>query len=234
MAASKRRRARGPSLWTSARLERLYTRYNRRYWRGRLPVLAVSNQHLDDCVGVTERSPLRISVDVAQHRTDREVRGTLLHEMAHVADRARHKVGHGYGFWTEIERLLRQRAPITIGCPEMPGHAFITALSVPRRLRLSRQALERTRRRLEREIPAGLPEQLVTDTEILGAFEDAATDGLTWSRARRAVGLEYGLLDVEHNPIDAWARRLLARAEHRVREARRAVPAARRRRASLR
>lgn len=81
--------------WTQVRMERLFARYNRRYWDGRLPSYAVAPERLDGCVGLCDSKARKITVDVDAHRSDAEVRSTVLHEMAHVADTSRNRVSHG-------------------------------------------------------------------------------------------------------------------------------------------
>src|SRR5712692_4305662 len=106
--------------WSSKRLERLYQRYNRLYWGGRLPncyLAPVKLSALDPTspypggvsFGVTDARK-RIVVDVSVHRSDRAVRETLLHEMVHVA------LGcgaHKQRFIHELERLAQMGAPLS-------------------------------------------------------------------------------------------------------------------------
>ncbi len=112
--------------WTQARLQRLFERYDRRYWRGKLSrVYAVEiadlskNRHL----GICYRKTRKIVLDITAHSKDREIRATLLHEMAHAADKSKSRHDHGDGFLAQIEYLLRKRAPITLQMPELgAGH----------------------------------------------------------------------------------------------------------------
>jgi len=54
----------------------------------------------------------------------------------------------------------------------------------------------------------------VTNDEIIRDFDDAAAlNGLTWKEAVFAVGGEYGLIDVDGNPKDRWAAKVLSSAK---------------------
>jgi SprT-like family len=99
--------------WTQSRLERLYRYYNRRYWQGRLPVYYIRIVCLADgtLALCSSKAKRRISIDVAQCRSDRELKASLLHEMCHVAARrpnadayARHG-GHGRAFYRQLHKL---------------------------------------------------------------------------------------------------------------------------------
>jgi len=107
-------------------LQRLFERYDRRYWRGKLSrVYAVENADLSKnrCLGICYRKTRKIVLDITAHSKDRERRATLLREMAHAADNSKSGHAHGDGFLAQIEYLLRQRAPITLQMPELgAGH----------------------------------------------------------------------------------------------------------------
>ncbi len=208
--------------WTHSRLRRLFDRYNKRYWRGDLPTYRLESGHLPQAYGECRPNDKLIMVDVEKHRSDREVRATLLHEMAHAADRTRGALAHGYGFFRELERLLRAGAPIKLTSAEMPGHHILD--NVPSRFPLCRRAaqrLERARRRQVERDAQGLDEQIVTDDEIAGQFGYAAAYGLTWKRALLAVGAQWGLLDVGGEPSSARARRIIEMGEREHRKGRR-------------
>lgn len=204
--------------WTEYHLGQLFARYNRRYWDGRIPHYTLRIAPMADAVGRCDRRRRMILIDLARHESDREVGDTLLHEMCHAADRSGGRVAHGYGFFRELEMLLRKGSPIRLGCPEMPGVRF-WELAVPKKFPLCRKAAERMglarEREMEREITKGQTAHEVTDEEIIGRFDDAAVEGLTWKEALWAVGHENGLLDVGGRPIDAWARRLVRRGRAR-------------------
>jgi hypothetical protein len=218
--------------WNTQRLNRLFKRYNRRYWGGKLPDLRVVNRKLVACVGEYVRKEQEILVDVSAHPNDREVRSTLLHEMAHAGNRSGSWIAHGYGFWAQIENLLRQRAPIRVGFPEMPQHKFPLS-AIPRRFarcRKEAEKLERKRSRdVEREINGkAMPIQDLTNREIAIEFEDAAWEGATWTTALWTLGTSYGLIDLEGKPASAWARRVIKRCRTAHRRGRRIMLASKR------
>jgi hypothetical protein len=117
------------SLWTEQRLVYLFVRYNRRFWRGRLPKVRVCAVALEGSLGEWDTEEREIRIDV-RHQSDREIRSTMLHEMAHLAANATAGHDHGSKFWAQIERLLRQKAPITIGFPEAPQVGYQRISSV--------------------------------------------------------------------------------------------------------
>ncbi len=129
-------------LWTDKRLGKLFRRYNRRYWSGKLSaysaVIGRSEINGAECYGLCEHQQRKITINVALHKSDVEIRATLLHEMAHAASER----GHGNDFWSEIERLLWQRAPVRITIAESPNQQ-IFATVVPRIFPLSRKKMER-------------------------------------------------------------------------------------------
>lgn len=104
--------------WTEARLKRLFDRYNRKFWRGRLKSYTVRVKDLSGRTMATCDDKLcALFIDAAKHKTDREIRATLLHEMAHAAT-PKDYPAHGYQFWGQLEMLLRKGAPVSIGFPE--------------------------------------------------------------------------------------------------------------------
>lgn len=66
--------------------------------------------------------------------------------MCHVAAGS----GHDSEFFAEIERLLRQKAPITLGFPETDGLQIVKN-AVPRRFPLARRQLNRVHKREQRK-----------------------------------------------------------------------------------
>ncbi len=102
--------------WTKERLENLVCRYNRLYWRGRLPQLRIVTEGKAESLGLCDWRRRTIIINVAKCRDGREVRSTLLHEMAHVATPTHDK--HDISFFAELEHLLQQRAPISVRNPE--------------------------------------------------------------------------------------------------------------------
>ena len=91
-----------------------------------------------------------IAVDPDQHRSDNEVRGTILHEMAHAAADIRGSRGHDLTFFTELERLLQQGAPISVDTAEAGKvyiyiiiYIYIYSGLVPSRFTLLKRKIDR-------------------------------------------------------------------------------------------
>lgn len=93
--------------WTEARLVRLFSRYNRKFWSGRLRGWSVDMSPTIGLFGCCIKRTHQISVRIAAHDSDRQVRATLVHEMAHAAT----TVGHNARWRREMERLRRRGAP---------------------------------------------------------------------------------------------------------------------------
>ena len=94
--------------WTDERLQRLFQNYNRKFWKGQLAgwiVNAEENHYVAQ--GYCNRKTKCISVRWEAHRTDMEVRATLVHEMAHAAS----SVYHGRVWRNEMGRLKKAGAP---------------------------------------------------------------------------------------------------------------------------
>jgi hypothetical protein len=132
-----------------------------------------------------------IKIDVDQHKSDREVRSTLLHEMAHAAACICGSCGHDLKFFAEVENLLRLRGPIAIDIPEAGGVRILSNL-VPSRFPLLKRKIDRLQTRRNRSLNKPIAERnlhapLVSDHDILGDFEQAATE-LTWKRASSRLG----------------------------------------------
>jgi hypothetical protein len=213
--------------WTITRLERLYARYNRQFWRGRLRNTPVRIAPMDGNLGLYQENPGKITVDIRKHKSDRQVRSTLLHEMAHAAADERNGEVHGSKFWSQIERLLRQNAPITVGFSETQDLRILRNV-VPQCFPLARRAMNTAHRRHQQELEkearepreSGITDQYVTDEDIVGEFKNAAYDGLPWRAALRAVGREYGLIDVDGAPVNQRAKGIFARGRMAHRRAR--------------
>ncbi|MEK7469274.1 MAG: SprT-like domain-containing protein [Planctomycetota bacterium] len=210
--------------WTSERLSELFQKYNDRYWDGKVPPFLVQARPMKksdgDCIGFCNSEDGRIVIDVGRHGSDRSVRRTLLHEMCHAADKTRSLSGlsHGYGFWAEVENLLRRGAPFQIGFSEMPGFNC-PQLAIPRRFPLCWREGQKFGKKRARRFPAGPNVINITEEMILGAFEDAALDLDCWHIAKFAVGAENGLVDVGLRPVNQWAERLLRRGRRRFENA---------------
>ncbi len=96
------------TMWTVPRLQRLLQRYNRKFWNSRLTgwTAEFSRDHLGG-FGFCNRTIKRILVRLETHTSDRQVRATLVHEMAHAAS----NVWHGKRWRLEMQRLKRAGAP---------------------------------------------------------------------------------------------------------------------------
>ncbi len=111
--------------WTDKRLERLFARYNFRYWEGKLPSYSVRvDSTYKGCY--CEKRTRTITMNVESLRSYREIRGVLLHEMAHAAVRV---VGHGAIWQAEMERLKAAGAP-TCAVDYVPGARLPSAFLV--------------------------------------------------------------------------------------------------------
>ena len=94
--------------WSDERLRRLFDRYNQRFFSGRLSDWTVdsSENHLGH-YGYCNPETKRISIRVEAHRNDRQVRATLVHEMAHAVT----DVDHNAEWQSEMARLKSAGAP---------------------------------------------------------------------------------------------------------------------------
>jgi hypothetical protein len=209
--------------WTEERLRDIFTAYNRKYWRGRLPFYRLVIATMPDAMGRCEWMRKVITIDVEQHKSDREVRSTLLHEMAHAATSIRGSRGHDPKFFAQLERLLHLRAPIAIDTPEAGGVRILANLVSSRFPLLKRkidQAEARRAKPLEKFIAEhNLSVTLVTEDYILREFENSAME-LTWKKAVIALGLENGMVDETGRPLTDRSRRLLDKAKRRHARAR--------------
>ena len=97
------------TVWTERRLQRLFKRYNKRFWQGGLDNWTVDTDesHCEGLYGHCDGKGRTIHVRVSAHTSDRSVRATLVHEMAHAATNG----DHGTQWRREIERLKAAGAP---------------------------------------------------------------------------------------------------------------------------
>ena len=199
--------------WTRQRLERLFQRYNKRYWKGRLPKHSVLPHNFSDStLGQCLARQHKILIDTDRHRSDRKIRSTLLHEMAHAAAGSTRIAAHGYEFFAQLEHLLRMGAPVTVSFPEVPGHKILVGI-IPRKFRLCRKTAERVDAARQREVNRQiqikkLVTHAVTDDEIISRFEDLGYE-VTWVNALWTVGTEYALVDIGRKPTSRWAARMI-------------------------
>jgi hypothetical protein len=206
--------------WTDQRLRNLFDRYDRLYWRGKLSGYRVILTPLDSTFGRCDWRKRVIGIDPDKHTSDRELRGTLLHEMVHAAVRC----GHTVPFFAQMERLITRGAPVTVGVAET-GRRTLLGDVVPRRFRLLRAKMERIENRRQREVlrmGRGLPVQHITNENIVDEFGDFEACTLPWKAVLTYMGHEYGLTDEASRPVNAWARRLIERGRKAHRSARRA------------
>jgi hypothetical protein len=209
--------------WTQQRVERLFERYNRIYWRGKLSGYRVVLADLskESAWGLCEWRKKIIKIN--PHReSDREVRATLLHEMAHAASRS----GHTVPFFAQLERLIKRGAVVKVDAAEA-GQARILADIVPKRFPLVRAKMQRAENRRARRIVVwekahpNVQAEIMTNDRIVQEFEEVEACALTWKRALVIIGLQYGLTDESGRPVNARARSLVQRARKAHRRARR-------------
>jgi len=115
--------------WTHRRLQRLFQRYNVKFWAGKLPqVKLVAADYSNDGgeLGAYFPRALRIVIHAEGCATDRKVRDVLLHEMCHVA--VGREAGHGPKFNDEVMRLYLKGAPLIVyeGTPDGRSFGYCT------------------------------------------------------------------------------------------------------------
>ena len=207
------------STWTDARLTRLVERYRNLYWprSRRLRRYRIQRSELlEGAQGRCDATNHVLHVNVLAHVSDPEVRATVLHEMIHaVVDTADHAQGHGASFWTQLERLLVCRAPVTVGFPEL-GESGSHPGIIPVRFRHCRRLFRRTHERHQQDLKRTFKDKTIIgilprDTE--SASHDAALEGLTWSAIWQHLAHEHGFIDLDGRLLP-WARkhRVAARA----------------------
>lgn len=158
-------------------------------------------------------------MDIEAHASDKEIRSTLLHEMAHAAAGSG-STSHGSHFWEQIEHLLQKGAPISVGSSETGGLSLVRGV-VPATFPLARQALNRAQKIEERKIRQWAKsgefdgEDVIDQNYVVERFEEAATTQSIDSpeTAALVVGAELGLTDIDGKPLDAWAERVLAKGK---------------------
>ena len=190
--------------WTDRRLSRLFDNYNTLFWKGRLPRCHLEIGAIgDDVLGrIAFADRVSITVDIALHGSDRMIRSTLLHEMAHLGAGPK-CIGHGAAFLEQVESLLRQGAPLQVGLGETQNHPLLD--SVPARFKLTRRALEKVYERRRREMAKMLAvgvrmgnrvaNEIPIEACIENDFENAALEGAAWKPALLVLGRALGLVD---------------------------------------
>lgn len=211
------------STWTRQRVERLFAHYNKKYWRSRLPHVEIEIADLKGVLGQFWTKERRIVLNVEAHKSDREIRSTLLHEMCHAATQTR-EGEHGYGFLQQVERLLGQNAPITVTGSEVTVHRTY-ANAIPRKLPRVREAMRKVEAQRARKVEAQFKCDNVKTTTpemIIGDFRDAAME-TTWKNAMCCLGIRHGLLDVGGKPNSRRAARILREGRKAFQRQRRKV-----------
>lgn len=212
--------AKSMTSWTISRLQRLFLHYNRKYWKERLPDYSVLIDNVMDPHGEIFFQEKLIKINVKLHKSDSEVRATVLHEMAHLAVG---KEGHNSAFFSELEKLLSLNAPIEIGFPENENRKWLHV--IPTRFHLLRKKLVRPyakqQRVIERRIK-GLkaPVEKLTPERIEQLAEDAALEGLTWKLVFLVIVDDKGFVDADGKPLK-WAGPYIVAAKRGYRRGRR-------------
>jgi hypothetical protein len=195
--------------WTDVRLQNLFSHYNRRFWKGKLRAFdVVLDDSMTHCRGQIDFKTKRIRIKTAG-QSDRRVRSTVLHEMAHLAAG---RPGHNSAFFEQLENLLRRKAPLLMDMPENENRPILE--SVPKGFKRCRSALKHAYRRwyrsMKRELSklTNVPKES-PDSEIIGAFEGAGLDGVKWADARAQIGDYYGLHDIDGKPLGPKEEQLL-------------------------
>src|SRR6516225_9519030 len=171
--------------WNERRLERLFERYNQKFWRGQLPRYRLRIATLGERLGQCDWKKKLIEIDIEANTNDRQIRCTLLHEMVHAATRT----GHGVKFFAQIERLMRRGALITIETGDAGGVKFYGGL-VPRRFPLLRKKMERLERLRVNAIKRITAKKkvhvtVISDDELAAGFKDVEIAELPWKTALR-------------------------------------------------
>ncbi len=208
------------------RLSHLFQRYNQLYWNGQLPEYRIAPvSDLGSFLGRCDARTRTIQIDVAKHKSARELRSTLLHEMCHLSAHRNGSRGHDAKFFEQLEHLLRKKAPISIADPEA-GMAPVQSELVPAQFPLLKRKMGRIaakqRKPVERFIKAKkLKVRDISDEEIIREFEYRAPES-TWKEALWAVGFkEHHLTDETCRPLNSRFQRLLDKAQKAHARARR-------------
>ena len=128
--------------------------------------------------------------------------------------------GHGAPFWTELESLLAQRAPISVGFPELGEHGVHLDV-IPSRFKRCRKLFAPAYRKYQRQI-ARLAVKSVDLTIEMFEQEcfDMAVGGASWRAIWGHQARTYGFVDLD-NRIHPYARPYYEAARRGYRRARR-------------
>jgi hypothetical protein len=182
-----------------------------------------------ECLGICEYKEQRICINIEKHKSDAEVRSTLLHEMCHAGSPNpnwhEEDADHGSSFWCQIESLLRQRAPIKVDSGELAGR-WASPDVIPKRFPLSRKAIAKIEEKnnrlfleMEKERELKIPCQEIDEEAIAFEFADAAYQ-FTWKNALRTIGRDYGLLNTDGKPTSEFSKRAIEAGRKKFAEAR--------------
>src|SRR5262249_55425976 len=164
-------------------------------------VSSLADRH---ALGWCEYDARVLTVDVSE-QSDRDVRSTLLHEMIHAVVG---RIGHDARFWAQLEYLLAERAPITIGFPELGESGSLLSV-IPRRFRrchrLFRPVEARYQRRLEAQFRDVEGFTLTCDL-MEQECRDAALEGVAWKVLWRYQGRQYGFIDMDGRVL-SWGQK---------------------------
>jgi hypothetical protein len=202
--------------WTEKRLQAQYQRYNRRYWNGELEPCEIVIGRLRHAHG--QVGGFTITIDVADHMYDDEVRATLLHEMVHVA--VFDYPPHGLTFWKEVNRILGQGAPPQLVLPITRRLRTLLRTTKPKlfycNMAVSKMDAKEKRTRLwDRE-----NELEHVHWATVTKFRDVA-EKFTWTQALRLLGLQAGLVDQFGQPLSRRQAKVLALIKKRFEQERR-------------
>lgn len=216
-----------PESWTNDRLKKLFNYYDKKYWNGKLPDVVVKQENTSENTWWRYfHEDNHIEIYVAKIKTDKEVRGTLLHEMCHLAagKKSFRNGGHDSRFFTQVENLLKQKAPIDVGHAENPNSSW--HFGIPKRFPLCRAEMKKENQRclnqIERTNRMRGEEIEVEDgvEAMLRAFEDVVgyCPNISWREVLMVVGRETSMLDIDDKVLP-WAKPHMKEAERKFREA---------------
>ncbi|MEK7469276.1 MAG: SprT-like domain-containing protein [Planctomycetota bacterium] len=206
------------SKWNRASLERRFEEFNDTFWDGKLSRYKIRARRLssykEGCGGTIDKGHREIVIDTFTFKNDAEIMHALLHEMCHAADASAGpgNYRHGYGFWEQVEMLMRKGVPYPVTEGDMPGFRN-PVLALPLRFPHARAAAE--------ELELCEPQSSFLDVPrafIKEAIEHAAKFTPDWPVARESVGCVFGLIDVGLQPINVRAARILRCGERHFNE----------------
>jgi hypothetical protein len=211
--------------WTDQRIEALHRSLDAKFWDGRLSSWVAAAESGTEYLARIDTEQMRIVVCPVAHNSDVDVEQTLLRMMAQVADASGDPASRGFGYWRELERLLSAHAPLRMSRTdlELLGR-FASSEMLPVDCPLARAQIDRLIEERDGEINAALgpstSERLISDDEIVRAFEAAGMSGMSWDHTLGFVGMNHGLLNADREPLNAWAEAVIQRGLDDWREGR--------------